>query len=290
MSPSSSPPGAALAKTSKAVLITGCSTGIGRATASALVARGYAVYATARRLETLEGLQGVTALRLDVCDESSMRAAVEKIEREHGAVGVLINNAGFGLEGPVEETPIDDVRRQFETNIIGLVRLTQLVLPGMRAQRRGRIVNIGSMGGRFTFPGGTFYHATKHALESISDGLRYEVRPFGIDVVHVQPGVIATEFGTAAVREIPGMGEGPYASFKQTLFDRMYGAYEGGSKKRAASPEAAARVIARAVTARRPHTRYRITAMARALLVVRSLVPDRVWDAMMRSTFPPPRP
>src|SRR5262249_8219292 len=181
---------------SKAVLITGCSSGIGRATALRLLRSGWRVYATARRPEAIAELQdaGCRTLALDVTSEPSMSAAVEELERAEGAVGVLINNAGYSQSGAIETVPIDAARRQFETNVFGLVRLTQLVLPKMRAQRWGKIVNVGSMGGRLTFPGGGYYHATKHALEAISDALRFELRGFGIDVILLEPGLITTAF------------------------------------------------------------------------------------------------
>src|SRR5207245_3565710 len=214
-----------MASVSRAVLITGCSTGIGRATAEQLAARGWTVYATARRPESIRALagRGCKMLALDVCDEASMRAAVETVERAEGAVGVLVNNAGYGQEGAFEEVPMAEVRRQFETNVFGLVRLTQLVLPGMRAQRWGKIVNVGSMGGRLTFPGGGHYHATKHALEAISDALRFEVRGFGIDVILLEPGLITTEFGEAAAASLapsraePAQDEHPYARFNAAV-------------------------------------------------------------------------
>src|SRR5499427_2492073 len=173
---------------SKAVLITGCSTGIGRATAAHLAASGWRVYATARRPESIQDLatRGCRTLALDVCDEASMRAAVETVERADGAVGVLVNNAGYGQEGAFEETAMSDIRRQFETNVFGLIRLTQMVLPGMRRQHWGRVVNLSSMGGRLTLPGGAFYHATKYAVEALSDALRFEVQGFGVDVVVVE--------------------------------------------------------------------------------------------------------
>jgi len=166
------------------VLISGCSSGIGAATAAALASAGHTVYATARRTETLADLEalGCHPLALDVTSESSMIAAVSAVEAEHGRVGTLINNAGYGEYGPIEETDLGRVRTMFETNVFGLARLTQLVLPAMRRSRSGRIVNIGSMGGRITFPVGGFYHATKYAVEAISDALRVEVKPFGIDV------------------------------------------------------------------------------------------------------------
>src|SRR3954454_21068556 len=167
---------------SRAVLVTGCSSGIGRATAERLAVRGYTVYATARRPEAIADLEarGCRVLALDVTDEDSMQAAVATVVDEQGAVGALVNNAGYSQSGAIEEVPLDEVRRQFETNVFGLVRMCQLVLPGMRAQGHGRIVNVSSMGANFTFPGGGFYHATKSAVEAISDALRFEVKHFGI--------------------------------------------------------------------------------------------------------------
>jgi NADP-dependent 3-hydroxy acid dehydrogenase YdfG len=187
---------------SKAVLISGCSSGIGRATALRLASSGWTVYATARRPESIGDLAaaGCRTLALDVTDETSMRAAVEAVERDCGAVGVLINNAGYSQSGAVETVSPEAARRQFDTNVFGLLRLTQLVLPRMRAQRWGKIVNVGSMGGRLTFPGGGLYHATKHAVEAISDALRFELRGFGIDVVLLEPGLITTDFGETARR------------------------------------------------------------------------------------------
>src|SRR6266568_4284333 len=193
-----------MANVSRAVLITGCSTGIGRATAEQLAAGGWTVYATARRPEAIGELagRGCRTLALDVCDEASMRAAVETIERAEGAVGVLVNNAGYGQEGAFEEVPMAEVRRQFETNVFGLVRLTQLVLPGMRRQGWGRIVNVSSMGGKLSFPGGAFYHASKHAVEAFSDVLRFEVTPFGIDVIVIEPGTVQSKYADTALATI----------------------------------------------------------------------------------------
>jgi NAD(P)-dependent dehydrogenase (short-subunit alcohol dehydrogenase family) len=277
---------------SKAVLVTGCSTGIGRATAEHLAARGWAVYATARRLDAIGDLaaRGCKTLALDVCDEASMRAAVGAVERAEGAVGVLVNNAGYGQEGAFESVPMEQVRRQFETNVFGLTRLTQLVLPGMRRQGWGKIVNLSSMGGRLTFPGGAFYHATKHAVEALSDALRFEVRPFGIDVIVIEPGPIKTRFGDTAIESIErAAGDGsPYARFNATVAQRVREAYEGPMGAFAAGPEAVARVIERAISAGRPRTRYPVTAAARLLMGLRRWLPDRVFDAFLRTQFPPP--
>ncbi len=189
---------------SKAVLITGCSSGIGHATALRLARGGWDVYATARRPEAIADLReaGCHTLTLDVTDERSMRDAVAHVEAAAGAVGALVNNAGYSQSGAIETVPLDAVRRQFETNVFGLVRLTQLVLPAMRARRWGRIVNVGSMGGRLTFPGGGHYHASKYALEAISDALRFEVAGFGVAVTLLEPGLITTEFGNVATASI----------------------------------------------------------------------------------------
>jgi NAD(P)-dependent dehydrogenase (short-subunit alcohol dehydrogenase family) len=274
---------------SKAVVITGCSTGIGRATAEQLARRGWPVYATARRLDTIQDLTawGCTVLPLDVCDEASMRATVAAVEGAHGAVGVLINNAGYGQEGVIEEVPMADVRRQFETNVFGLVRLTQLVLPGMRRQRWGKIVNLSSMGGKFTFPGGGFYHATKHAVEAISDALRFEVRPFGIDVVVIEPGPIKTRFGDTAVDSLTTAppGDLPYAALNAVIGKKIREAYEGPMARLAAGPEAVATVIETAITASKPRTRYPVTAAARILMGLRRWLPDRAFDAFLGSQF-----
>jgi NAD(P)-dependent dehydrogenase (short-subunit alcohol dehydrogenase family) len=275
---------------SKAVLITGCSTGIGRATAEHLAAHGWRVYATARRPESIQDLagRGCKTLALDVCDEASMRAAVAQIEAAEGAVGVLVNNAGYGQEGPFEEVPMTEVRRQFETNVFGLVRLTQLVLPGMRRQRWGRIVNLSSMGGRLTLPGGAFYHATKYAVEALSDALRFEVRPFGIDVVVIEPGPIKTRFGDTAIAAVRGVdsAESPYAAFNKILAQRIREAYEGPMGRFAAEPEAVARVIEKAISADRPQTRYVVTLAAHILMGLRRWLPDRAFDGFLRTQFP----
>lgn len=279
---------------SKAVLITGCSSGIGRAAALRLAGSGWTVYATARRPETIEDLKdaGCHTLALDVTDETSMQTAVAHVEQAHGAVGVLINNAGYSQSGAVETVPIEAIRRQFETNVFGLVRLTQLALPKMRAQRWGKIVNLGSMGGLLTFPGGGYYHATKHALEAISDALRFELRGFGIDVVLLEPGLITTEFGeaaTASMADVSSSSEDPYAHFNATVGAVTKGAYEGPMRLLGAGPDRVAKVIERAITRRRPPARVTITPSAKLTIAMRRLVSDRVWDAAMRRQFPQPK-
>jgi NAD(P)-dependent dehydrogenase (short-subunit alcohol dehydrogenase family) len=279
---------------SRAVLITGCSTGIGRATAEHLAAKGWPVYATARNVASIQDLEskGATVLPLDVTDEDSMRAAVERVEADHDAVGVLVNNAGYSQSGTIEEVPMEDVRRQFETNVFGLVRLTQLVLPGMRRQRWGKVVNMSSMGANFTFPGGGFYHATKHAVDAITDALRFEVKGFGIDAIIIQPGLIMTRFGEAAVDAMGGAArdDGPYAEFNARVAAATKGVYERGpAAKLGGGPETVAKAIEKAITAKRPKARYLVTPSAHLLVNQKRLMPDRVWDAFLRTQFPRPK-
>jgi NAD(P)-dependent dehydrogenase (short-subunit alcohol dehydrogenase family) len=282
-----------MADISKAVLITGCSTGIGRATAERLARGGWKVYATARKLEAVKGLEaaGCKTLALDVNDEASMAAAVRAVEAAEGAVGVLVNNAGYSQSGAIETVPMDQIRRQFETNVFGLIRLTQLALPGMRRQRWGKIVNISSMGGKLTFPGGGVYHATKHAVEALSDALRYEVKGFGIDVVVIEPGLIRTNFGAAAVGNMAGVPrtEGPYAAFNQAVATSTQEVYtKGPLAKLGGDSDSVARVIEKAITAARPKTRYTVTASATMLMTQRRLLSDRLWDAFVRTQLPQP--
>jgi NAD(P)-dependent dehydrogenase (short-subunit alcohol dehydrogenase family) len=278
---------------SKAVLVTGCSSGIGRATALHLAARGHTVYASARRLDSIADLerQGCKLLALDVTDEASRMEAVRVVEGERGAVGVLVNNAGYSQSGAIESVPLDEVRRQFETNVFGLVRMCQLVLPAMRAQRWGRIVNVSSMGANFTFPGGGFYHATKYAVEAISDALRFEVKGFGIGVVIVQPGIIRTGFADTATDAIHSAtpAEGPYAAFNAAVAGSTQSVYERGPLARlGGAPETVARTIERAITARSPKIRYRVTPSARLLVGQRALMTDGMWDRMLATQFPRP--
>jgi NAD(P)-dependent dehydrogenase (short-subunit alcohol dehydrogenase family) len=281
-----------MATISKASLITGCSTGIGRATAIHLAAKGWPVYATARKLDAIKDLEskGCKTLALDVCDEASMKAAVAAVEREHGAVGVLVNNAGYGLEGCFEETPMELVRRQFETNVFGLTRMCQLVLPGMRKQRWGKIVNLSSVGGKLTLPGGAFYHATKHAVEALSDAMRFELRDFGIDVVIIEPGPIKTEFGNTAIANVHRVKQdaSPYSAFNAAVAGKIHEAFEGWMASLAGDPEDVAAAIERGISAPKPRTRYAITAAARSMMFLRRWLPDRGFDAFLGTQFPRP--
>ena len=276
------------------ILITGCSTGIGRSTAERLAAAGHTVYATARQPETIADLEskGCVTMALDVTDEAAMRGAVERIEGTEGAVGSLINNAGYSQSGAIETVDLDAVRRQYETNVFGLIRMTQLVLPGMRKAGHGRIVNISSMGANFTFPGGGIYHSTKYAVEAISDALRFEVEAFGVDVVVIQPGAIRTDFDKAAVASLDhaaGPADDVYGEFNSHVGQATKEAYEKGPMKLlGGEPDAVAKVIERAITAKRPRTRYRVTPSATLLINQSHLMPDRIWDRFVATQFPQP--
>lgn len=277
--------------TSKAVLITGCSTGIGRATARRLAQDGWTVYATARRTASIEDLEaeGCRTLALDVTDEASMAEAVRAVEEAEGAVGALVNNAGIQEVGAIETVPMERVRALFETNVFGPVRLAQLVLPGMRRQGGGRIVTVGSMNGRFTWPGTGFYCATKHALEAISDALRHEVRPFGIDTVLIEPGFVKTPLGETAAKRRVDADEGPYASYNAAVANVARTYTTGLLGKLACTPEAVAATVAKALSAEgRPRARYRVAPSAGVFMTARKLMPDVAFDAMLRSQMPSP--
>jgi NAD(P)-dependent dehydrogenase (short-subunit alcohol dehydrogenase family) len=282
-----------MSEPSRAVLITGCSSGIGEATALRLAKAGWTVYATARRPETLSTLHdaGCRTLALDVVDEASRQAAVDAVVEAEGAVGVLINNAGYSQSGAVESIPDDRVRAQFDTNVFGPLALCRLVLPGMREQGWGKIVQISSMGGKLTFPGGGLYHATKYSIEAISDALRFEVKNFGIDVILIEPGLITSGFSTVIVRELGAASatEGPYDEFNRAVGEASHDAYEKGFlSKFAGPPEAVAERIEDALNAKKPRARYTVTPSARALLTLHAVLPDRGWDAMLGTSFPRP--
>ncbi|AKA23637.1 oxidoreductase [Pseudomonas chlororaphis] len=268
----------------KVALVTGASSGIGEATALTLKKRGYTVYAAARRTERMRHLlaAGIQVLPLDVTDEASMQACVQDILERSGRLDVLVNNAGYGSYGAVEDVPSAEARAQFEVNVFGATRLIQLVLPQMRAQRSGTIVNITSMGGKIYTPLGAWYHGTKFALEAISDCLRLEVQPFGIDVVVIEPGGIKTEWaGIAAEKLAETSSRGPYADQAQAMTRAML---DEASRKWQSPPQLIADTIAKAVTARRPKTRYAVGFAARPLLLLRWLLSDRGFDRLMRLT------
>jgi NADP-dependent 3-hydroxy acid dehydrogenase YdfG len=271
------------------VLITGCSSGIGRATAEHLAGRGFTVYASARRPESISDLErsGCRTLTLDVLDADSMRAAVRSIEAEHGAVGALVNNAGYAVSGVIETVSLKDVRREFETNVFGYVQMAQTVLPGMRRRGSGRIINVSSVAGRVTMPGAGVYAASKYAIEAISDALRFEVRGFGVKVVVIEPGPIKTAFTeTANAALAHSAGDAPYGEYLAAVAKADA---ETDESFLAGSAQDVAKTIARALSAARPRPRYRVTAISRVLPVLRGTLGDRGFDTFLRTQITPPR-
>ncbi|MFE9259136.1 oxidoreductase [Streptomyces sp. NPDC006879] len=262
----------------RTVLVTGASSGMGKETVKKLIGQGYVVYAAARRLESMRDLEdlGATVLKMDITKEADVTAVVDRVAAERGGVDVLVNNAGFGLYGAMEDTSIDEARYQFEVNLFGLARLTQQVLPHMRKQGSGRIVNISSMGGKIYLPLGSWYHATKHALEGWSDCLRLELAPFGIDVVVIEPGVIETEFGDVMLEPmLKRSGSSAYADLAQRVAVATRKTYSASG----ATPAAAiADVIVKSINAQRPRIRYAAGKYAKPMIALRKWLGDRTFD------------
>lgn len=262
------------------VLITGASSGIGKETARLLSQRGYKVYGAARRIDKMKELEqfGVKLLEMDVTDDESMTAGITSIIKNEGRIDALVNNAGYGSYGALEDVPISEAKYQFEVNIFGLARLTQLVLPYMRQQHSGRIINISSIGGRIGEPHGAWYHATKFAVEGLSDSLRMELKEFGIDVVVIQPGAIKTEWaGIAREKMLQTSGNTAYSNLTQ----KHASMFEKADGKMGSDPVVIARTIEKAVTASKPKTRYAAGSGAKPILMARSILSDRMFDNLM---------
>jgi len=267
------------------VLITGASSGIGKQTAKTLLEKDYTVYTAARRLEKMDDLKqlGAHPLKMDITCDAEIVRVVEHIKAMSGGVDILINNAGFGMYGAMEDTTLDDARYQFEVNLFGLARLTQLVLPHMREQGAGKIVNISSMGGQIYTPLGSWYHATKHALEGWSDCLRLELAAFGIDVIIMEPGIIASEFGETMVAPmLRRSGDSAYQDLAKKVAHATQASYEKGG---ASPPKVIAETIARAIAAKRPATRYVAGRLAGPLMGLRKWFGDRLFDRAVMSQF-----
>lgn len=269
--------------TTRVALVTGASSGIGEAIADSLLNRGWTVYAAARRVERMSALaeRGAHVVAMDVTDDTSMQDGVHRVLAEVGRIDALVNNAGYGSYGALEEVAIDEARRQFEVNLFGLARLTQLVLPTMRAQHSGRIVNISSMGAHIYEPLGSWYHATKFAVNGLSDSLRLELKPFGIDVVTIQPGGIKSEWAGISARSLlDTSGEGPYAAQATELAALLQASDEQSSE-----PSVVAAAVVTACTAKRPRSKYTIGAFAKPLVAARRVLPDAVLDTALTAMF-----
>ena len=266
----------------KVILITGASSGIGFDAAATLLRQGHRVYAAARRVERMEPLKklGVVPLRMDVTDEASMEAGVRTVLEAEGRIDVLVNNAGYGYFGAIENVPMEEARRQLEVNVFGLARLCQLVLPSMREQGSGRIVNIASVAGKTVLYFGGWYHVSKYSVEALSDALRMELKPFGIEVSMIEPGGIRTNWGIIAADHLAESSKGtPYEAEGLRESETMRKAY---SMRLLSKPSVVARAISKAVNSRRPRARYRVGFGANTLVFLHTLLPARWWDALFR--------
>ena len=265
------------------VLITGCSSGHGEALAKLFIKNGYPTYASARNLESIEELKrlGCETLQIDVTNYDTIHKAVDTIEHKHGSIGILVNNAAIGIMSAIETIPMDEVKRQYETNVFGLLAITQAVLPAMRKAGKGRIVNIGSSGGEFTTPTGGIYQATKYALTSMNDAMRAELKPFGIEVTMVQPGAIASKFGQNG-KVLGYKEEGPYQELMLGVQNITSAALVKGAPG-TWTPEQVAKISFKASTTKKPWARYRPGFVAKVLIYTRLWLPYRVWDKIHMS-------
>jgi len=270
-------------KHQKVVLVTGASSGMGKEFAKALLKEDYVVYTAARRMDQMEDLKNLGALpiKMDITQDQDVKNAVNLIEKEHGGIDILINNAGFGLYGAVEDIKLSEARYQFEVNLFGAANLTQLILPSMRKKKSGKIINISSMGGKVYTPLGSWYHATKHALEGWSDCLRLEVAQFGIDVVIIEPGAIKTEFGEVFMQPmLERSGKTAYSFMAHAVASISQKSYEKGD---ASEPQVITKLLIKAVKARRPKTRYVAGKYAKPMIFIRKWFGDRVYDKIVLS-------
>ena len=266
----------------KVILITGASSGIGFDAAQALASRGHKVYAAARRVERMEGLKalGIEVVKMDVTDERSMMEGVKYVLEKEGRVDVLVNNAGYGFFGAIETVSMEEARRQMEVNVFGLARLCQLVLPAMREQGYGRIINTSSIAGRSVFYFGGWYHVSKYSVEAFSDALRMEMKPFGIDVSMIEPGAIKTDWGLIAADHLRDSSKGtPYEGDAARWSGTMRHFYES---KLLSRPSVITRQVIRAVESRHPKARYRKGRLSGTTVFFHWLLPARWWDALMR--------
>lgn len=271
---------------SKVALVTGASSGIGLETAFALMKKGYKVYGAARHIDLIKPIEseGGVALFLDLCDKDSVASCVKSVIEAEGRIDLLVNNAGYGLGGAIEDVSVDEARRQFEVNLFGLAEITKAVLPTMRAQESGKIINVSSIAGRFSSPYLGWYHATKYSLEAFSDALRIEVVPFGIDVVVIEPGMINTPWGRIAAKSMrDNSKDGPYAEDAGKVADFYEKNYS--EKSRISPPSVISKAILKATLARHPKRRYLAGKNARAMVFLRNLLNDRVYDFAVRKIF-----
>lgn len=267
----------------KVILITGASSGMGKETAKALILQGHTVYAAARRLDQMEDLKsmGGFPIRMDVTNEEDIQHVVDTLIQKEGKIDVLWNNAGYGLYGSVEDISLNDARNQFEVNVFGMAAVTQKVTPYMRKAKSGTIINTSSMGGKMYFPMGAWYHASKHAVEGLSDCLRLELKQFNIKVVVLEPGFIATEFGSVLLNGFSKLSkQSAYKNLMDKIADGTQKASQGnGSSK----PTVISNTILKIVNSTNPKTRYRVGKFAKPMVWMRTYLGDRMFDRIVMS-------
>lgn len=269
----------------KVALVTGASSGIGKAIAKQLISDGLIVYVAARRVEKMRDLEelGAIALKMDITQEQDIKKVVKQIEQDHDGVDILVNNAGYAIYGAMEDTAMEDARRQFEVNLFGLASLTQAVLPKMRAKKSGKIINISSIGGKIYSLLGSWYHATKHALEGWSDCLRLELARFNIDVIIIEPGIIQTEFGDVTIPAmIKRSGNSAYSAMAKKIEETIKSYYDPGN---ASDPSVIARVVSQAIKAKKPKTRYVAGKLAKPMIIMRRWLGDRLFDKIITNAI-----
>jgi short-subunit dehydrogenase len=266
----------------KVCLVTGASSGIGYATALELLRAGHTVYGVARRVDKMEPIRaaGGHTLAMDMKNEADLQRVVDTILNEQGCIDVLVNNAGIGSHGAIEDVSIETGRNLFEVNLFGVARLIQLVLPNLRQHNSGTIINVSSIGGEIALPLGAWYYASKHALEAFSDSLRQEVKQFGINVVLIQPGIIKTEFENETPKELRTLsGHGAYGKMAEAMAKRAETSLGEGSK--ASDPSVVAKAIRHAIESPAPKPRYAVGYVAGTLLWLNKLLPVRLFDKMV---------
>lgn len=265
----------------KTVLVTGASSGIGKATAIYLAQKGYNVYGAARRMDKLLELKdyGIQPISLDITSDDSIIACIDSILAEAGGVDILVNSAGLGSYGALEDVPMVEARNQLEINLFGAARLIQLVLPGMRKGKYGKIVNISSVGGKVGLPMGSWYHASKFAIEGLSDSLRNEVREFGVDVIVIEPGGTKSEMTEIGAGDMMRVSGNTVYGKLAVAIGKMYSSME----KSVADAVVIAKLIEKGIEAKHPKTRYVGGAMAKPMLFIRKMLSDKAFDKMLMS-------
>lgn len=271
----------------KVALVTGASSGIGYDTAIRLVKAGYMVYGAARRTDLLGKLAawGTKGISLDITNQESIKNCVEEIIKAEGRIDLLVNNAGYGLGGSIEDVPLEEAKNQFEVNVFGLAQISRLVLPYMRKQGEGRIINISSMAGRFSSPFLGWYHASKYCVEALSDAMRLEVMDFGIKVILIEPGLIQTNWGKIAADNIKKYSGNSDYSKNANSTAKFYEENYNPQNKKASDPSIISKTVVKAATAKNPKVRYLIGTYAKPFVFFKNLFSNKFYDKIMKKVL-----